>query len=154
VDGVTHPATKIEAARAVVRLSRLLERATGDLGLPHYRVLSSVAAGDERASRVAMRLALAKPTVSASVDALCNRGLLVREDDCDDQRATALRLTPSGTSLLAEIEAAMLARLDKVLCHSDDARTALTALAGLGSALDDLAGEHAAARCAARKATR
>ena len=80
--------TDVAAVRAVARLARVLERASGDLSMAHYRVLAAVADGDERASRVAARLALGKPTISASVDALCRRGLLTREDVVHDQRAT------------------------------------------------------------------
>src|SRR6059058_1194066 len=74
---VPSPATP-EAVRVLARLSRLMERASGDLSLAHYRVLSAVADGDQRATRLAERLALGKPTISASVDALCRRGLLAR----------------------------------------------------------------------------
>jgi len=128
--------------RALARISRVLERACGDLSPAHYRVLSAVADGDERASRVATRLALGKPTVSASVDALCRRGLLVREDVAADQRATALRLTPDGVAVLDATEHAMLVRLRSVLEHSDDPQREVTALARLGNALDRLADER------------
>src|SRR6478735_10694210 len=105
----------VEAVRAVARLSRVLERACPDLSLPHYRVLAAVADGDERASRVAARLALGKPTVSASVEALCRRGLLTREDVAHDQRAVTLRLTTAGETALREAEQAMTSRLAAIL---------------------------------------
>ena len=47
----------------------------GSLGLAHYRFLALVAGGDERASRLAERLALGKPAVSAAVGALVAQGL-------------------------------------------------------------------------------
>ena len=72
--------------RALARASRLLERATDELSLGHYRVLAAVAAGEERASRVASRLALGKPTVSATVESLCERGLVARARVAGDQR--------------------------------------------------------------------
>jgi DNA-binding MarR family transcriptional regulator len=84
----------VEAVRALARGSRLLERASGELNLAHYRVLSAIASGDERASRIATRLAIGKPTVSATVEALCHRGLLARSRGDDDQRVDVLRLTP------------------------------------------------------------
>ena len=93
--------TDVAAVRAVARLARVLERASGDLSMAHYRVLAAVADGDERASRVAARLALGKPTISASVDALCRHGLLTREDVEHDQRATTLRLTDAGATRTA-----------------------------------------------------
>ena len=137
---------QLEAARVVVRLSRMLERACPDLSLAHYRVLAAVAAGDKRASRVAARLALAKPTISASVDALCKRGLLVREEVAGDQRAIALHLSADGERLLTEVEDAMLARFGDVLARTPDAASAVTALTSLGAALDEIAEEHLAAR--------
>jgi DNA-binding MarR family transcriptional regulator len=83
----------IEAVRALARASRFLERSSDELSLAHYRVLAAVASGDERASRVAQRLAIGRPTISAAVDALGQRGLLSRGTVEGDQRATALHLT-------------------------------------------------------------
>lgn len=134
----------VEAVRALARVSRVLERASGELSLAHYRVLAAVADGDERASRVASRLALGKPTISASVDALCRRGLLTREDVAADQRAITLRLTTAGAAVLREAEAAMTARLDAVLAHTTRSADVAAALGRLGTGLDRLADERAA----------
>jgi DNA-binding MarR family transcriptional regulator len=136
--------SSVEAVRALARASRLLERASGDLSLPHYRVLAAVADGDERASRVATRLALGKPTISASVDALCRRGLLTREDTANDQRASTLRLTAAGRSVLTDTETAMTARLDAVLAHTAQPAHVTVALEQLGVGLDRLADERMA----------
>lgn len=141
---------RVTAVRALIRLARLLERACPELSLAHYRVLAAVAAGDQQASRVAIRLALAKPTISASVDALCRRGLLTREDVAGDQRASALRLTPSGHEVLREAEAAMLARLEQVLSRTPDGADAVSAVAQLGQGLDAVADERLRARLAER----
>jgi DNA-binding MarR family transcriptional regulator len=113
-----------------------MERASGDLSLAHYRVLSAVADGDERATRLAERLALGKPTISASVDALCRRGLLAREPVSGDHRASALRLTPAGEVALADAESAMVDRLALLGAQSADAAAAVAALPALGDALD------------------
>jgi DNA-binding MarR family transcriptional regulator len=136
----------VEAVRALARISRVLERASGDVSLAHYRVLAAVADGDERASRVAARLALGKPTISASVDALCRRGLLTREDVAHDQRAITLRLTAAGQTVLRETETAMTARLDAVLAHTPRAADVAAALGRLGTGLDRLADERSATR--------
>jgi DNA-binding MarR family transcriptional regulator len=95
---------------------------------------------------VAARLALGKPTISASVDALCRRGLLVREQNMDDQRVVGLRLTPLGSAALEEAETAMLARFDAVLRHADDPDRTVDALAGLAAAQDRLSAERLAGR--------
>ena|SRR5579875_2407061 len=138
--------SSVAAVRALARMSRLLERSCGDLSLAHYRVLSAVADGDERASLVARRLALGKPTISASVDALCARGLLVREEVAHDQRATALRLTGAGEAVLRDAEAAMTARLDAVLARTPRAAETRAALVRLGVGLDKLSQERLASR--------
>ena len=104
--------------------------------MAHYRVLSAVADGDERASRVARRLALGKPTISASVEALCRRGLLTREDVSDDQRAVTLRLTPAGTAALRTVESAMSERLAGVLAQTARPADTMAALCRLGSGID------------------
>jgi DNA-binding MarR family transcriptional regulator len=144
--------SEVEAVRAVARMARLLERSSEDLNLAHFRVLSAVADGDERASRVADRLALGKPTVSAAVESLRRRGLLAREDAAEDRRAATLTLTPAGREALAAVEMAMVERLRDVTGRTDDGAGIVEALGALGPALDELAAERAAARAAKRKA--
>lgn len=146
----TDEARKRQAIRALARLARQLERSSGDLNLAHYRVLAAVADGDERASRVAARLALGKPTVSAAVESLTKRGLLAREDDGEDRRAATLTLTPAGKAALAEVEGEMVTRLDEFFDRTPDPDAVLAALAQLGEALDEVAGERLAARMAKR----
>jgi DNA-binding MarR family transcriptional regulator len=141
-----------QAIRALARMARQLERSSGDLNLAHYRVLAAVADGDERASRVAERLALGKPTVSAAVESLTGRGLLSREDAAEDRRAATLSLTPAGKAALAEVEGEMLGRLDDLCARTPDPDAVREALAQLGVALDELADERLAARKAAKRA--
>lgn len=139
------PVSDVEAVRAVARLSRVLERACGELSMAHYRVLAAVDDGDERASRVARRLALGKPTISASVEALCRRGLLTRADAASDQRAVTLRLTTAGKQALDEVEAAMSERLSVVLAHTAERAAAEAALCRLGAGMDAYVAERATA---------
>ena len=119
-----------------------MERASGGLSLAHYRVLSAVAAGDERASRVAARLALGKPTVSASVEALCSRGLLVRSGVSGDQRAVQLNLTEDGRRLVEEAEAAMTAGLEALAARTGRRDDLIAALVALGGAIDQAVAER------------
>jgi DNA-binding MarR family transcriptional regulator len=138
---------KIEAVRALARASRMLvERASSELSPAHYRVLSAVAAGDERASRVATRLAIGKPTISATVDALCQRGLLVRSEVAGDQRAAALALTPEGVALLSRVEHDMIERIDDLAARTPDAAQLLESLVQLGTAIDETQAERMAQR--------
>jgi DNA-binding MarR family transcriptional regulator len=139
-------ATGTEAVRALARATRVLERASGELSLAHYRVLSAIAAGDERASGVARRLAIGKPTVSAAVEALAQRGLLVRSGVEGDQRVAALHLTSDGEALLGRVEAEMIRRIDDLCARTPDGGQLMESLAWLGIAIDDMQAERAAER--------
>ncbi|MHB1975272.1 MAG: MarR family winged helix-turn-helix transcriptional regulator [Acidimicrobiales bacterium] len=132
----------VEAVRALSRVSRLLETASVDLSLPHYRVLAAIAAGDERATRIASRLAVGKPSVSAAVESLSARGLLTRSEVAVDQRSTCLTLTEDGKRLLAEVEAEMASRLDAVAARTPSPEALLDALVTLGPAIETLLAER------------
>lgn len=133
----------VDAVRAVVRLSRLFERSLDSLSLAQYRVLAQIAAGDERASRIARRLALGKPAVSATVESLRQRGLLVRGGLDEDRRVTPLSLTPQGRSVLDAAERVMTEALGEVLTHTPDSDAAGTVLLQLGDALEEILSERA-----------
>jgi DNA-binding MarR family transcriptional regulator len=135
-------ACPLEAVRALARASRLLERATDELSLGHYRVLAAVAAGEERASRVASRLALGKPTVSATVESLCERGLVARARVAGDQRVSTLCLTAAGELLLERVEAEMVSRLAGLCERTPNAERVLESLVWLGAALDEARAER------------
>jgi DNA-binding MarR family transcriptional regulator len=137
VDGARQDPELTEAVRA-------LARASDELSLAHYRVLAAIASGDERASRVATRLAIGRPTISAAVDALCLRGLLLRVGVQGDQRATALHLTEAGTSLLDRVEAAMTERLEKLRARTVDSDQLVASLIALGAAMDEVQAEQVA----------
>lgn len=134
--------TTLEAVRSLARTARLLERAAGDLGMAQYRVLSAIAAGDERASRVAERFGLGRPTVSVAVDTLCRHGLVRRSESPGDLRATDLSITPKGRSLLGAVEAAMTAALTELCARSATGQEVTAALASLGPALDAVQAER------------
>ncbi|MFZ2057240.1 MAG: MarR family winged helix-turn-helix transcriptional regulator [Acidimicrobiales bacterium] len=135
-------ARTVEAVQALTRASRVMERASDGLSLAHYRVLSAIAAGDERASRVAVRLALGKPTVSASVEALCSRGLLVRSTIAGDQRAVQLSLTEAGMETLERAQLAMTSDLEALAARAGRRDDVIDALVALGRAIDQAAAER------------
>jgi len=135
---------EVEAVRALARATRVLERASGELSLAHYRVLSAVAAGDERASRVARRLAVGKPTVSAAVDTLVQRGLLVRTGVDGDHRVAALHLTGEGSALLSRVENDMIRRIHDLSARTPDGDQLLESLVWLGTAIDEMQAQRAA----------
>jgi DNA-binding MarR family transcriptional regulator len=128
--------TLIPALRGLVRTSRALERVSPELSLPQYRLLSRVAAGDDRATDLAGRLDLAKPTITAMVDTLVCRGLLVRSAAAGDRRVTRLEVSPEGRTALAETEAAMAVALNGLVADCAQPDVVVAALAELGRVLD------------------
>src|SRR6516164_11470782 len=102
----TKAARTSDALRTLVRIARTLEHACTDLTLPQYRLLAMVATGDRQASQLAGRLALSKPTITAVVDGLVERGLLSRSVVAGDRRAVDLTLTGAGREALEGTEAA------------------------------------------------
>ena len=130
--------------RTLVRVARMLERAGGELSLPQYRVLALVDEGGERASHLAELLAVAKPTVTAVVDGLVDRGFLKRTADCDDRRATRITLTSAGRRALYDAESAMGTRLQELLAHADDPAVVEAGLEQLAVALERARAERLA----------
>jgi DNA-binding MarR family transcriptional regulator len=125
-----------ETVRTLARLARVLERSCGELTLPQYRLLAMIAEGSERATALAGRLALAKPSVSAMVDALVERNLVTRAPVDGDRRAVRLQLTAAGAAALRRAEATMTDNLQPLLDRCDDATVVNAALAQLAGALD------------------
>lgn len=124
------------AARNLAFLARVLEGAAGDLTLAQYRVLALVASGDERASLLANRLAVRKPTISAVVDGLVERGHLAREAVAGDRRQVRLVLTPKGGAALDAAETAMAERLATLARDVGDRRALYAGLAELTAAYE------------------
>lgn len=121
----------------LARLARVLERACGELTLAQYRLLSLVTSGEDRATQLAGRLALAKPTISATVDTLVERGLLERSAVAGDRRAVRLLVTGAGRGALDQAERSMRESLDDVLARVVDVALVEAAFAQLRAALDD-----------------
>jgi len=126
-------------------LARVLERACTDVTLPQYRLLALIVRGEERARDLAERLALTRPTVSATIDTLVDRGLLERTTVDTDRRAVRLTITAHGRDAMLAAELGMRARLDEVLAAVDDADVVR---AGLEQLAAGLAASAAAAKAA------
>lgn len=135
-----------EVALVLARLARVLEHACTEVSLAQYRVLATVAAGGERATQLAERLALAKPTITAVVDALVARGFVRRDEVAGDRRAARLSITPAGRRALATTERALASRLADLLARTDDPDRVTEALGDLGRALDQLLTERLGGR--------
>jgi DNA-binding MarR family transcriptional regulator len=116
-------------------MARELERACTDLTLAQYRLLALVVGGEERASNLAGRLALARPTVSAAIETLVANDLVERTAVDHDRRAIRLTITPKGRAALRAAEAAMRERLDGLLADVADRSLVEAALGQLAAAL-------------------
>jgi DNA-binding MarR family transcriptional regulator len=125
------------AARALTLAARALERAAAarDLTLAQFRVLVLVAAGDERSSLLAERLAVAKPTITAVVDGLVERGFVAREAVAGDRRSIRVALTPAGVAALHTAEQEMSETLARIFEHARERDALLGALLDLDDAL-------------------
>jgi DNA-binding MarR family transcriptional regulator len=112
-------------------VSRELERACTELTLPQYRLLALILRGEERASSLASRLALARATVSAGVDTLVANGMVERTSVTGDRRAVRLTVTREGRAALRRTEASMRERIDALLDDAPDRAVVESALAQL-----------------------
>ncbi|HEY1763252.1 MAG TPA: MarR family transcriptional regulator [Acidimicrobiales bacterium] len=141
-----HNDAALEAVRGFARAVRILERSSRELSMPHYRVLASVATGEERASRVAERLELGRPAISSAVEALCAHGFMERREVEGDQRAVDLRVTPEGAVVLERVEREMTEALRALCARIDGGEQLIASLAALDGAVDALYAEKRASR--------
>jgi DNA-binding MarR family transcriptional regulator len=130
------PTALDKAVRALARASRLVERASLDLSFADFRVMSAIDAGEERATRLADRLALGKPTVSASVESLSKRGLITKSRVEGDNRATALAISDEGRDLYDRMKARMSRQLELLAERTPDPQGVIDALALLEDAVE------------------
>jgi len=121
----------------IARLARVLEcNVAAGLTLPQYRVLGLLAGGDERATLLASRVAVAKPTLTSIVDSLYERGFVARDTPDGDRRSVRVSITAAGRIELSKAEAEFREALDEVLAECADPDGALDALGALRVALD------------------
>src|ERR1035441_11133416 len=74
------------AVLAMMRLFRALERVDTGLTPQQYRILKLAGAGGERSARLAERLAVAQPTLTATADGLGAAGYAPREAEAGGRR--------------------------------------------------------------------
>jgi DNA-binding MarR family transcriptional regulator len=132
----TGPSELIEAVRALSRLSRIVNPGVGGLSTADYRVMSAIGSGEDRASRLAARLALGKPTISATVESLCRRGLVIRSGVPGDSRAVALALSPIGGQVLELVESRMSRQLELLCERTPDAEQVVRSLTWIAAAIE------------------
>lgn len=147
----------IEALLTILRISRVLERIDAGVSPQQYRMLKLIGAGGERSARLADKLSVARPTLTATADSLVAAGLAYREAEPGDRRVVRLRLTEAGEAAVSRADVAYaewfggllehtglreqiisdLQRLDTAMTERYRARTAVRQ--GSESAADQLA---------------
>ena len=132
------PTDLAEAAHALARLSRHLEHALHDvsLTLPQYRLLLFLSNRADAANRLASRLHVRPPSLTALVDGMESRGLVERRPDPTDRRRVQIVITAAGTKQLAAANAAAAGRLAGLEERDPNGSDLISGLAAWQTALD------------------
>ena len=126
-----------QAIMVILRLFRGLECVDAGLTPSQYRIMKLAGAGGERSTRLAQRLAVAKPTLTATADGLVAAGYACRAAEPGDRRVVRLSLTPAGRAALDRADAAYAGWLGPLLDATGDPAAVLDALELLGSAMTE-----------------
>lgn len=123
--------------RLLARLARVAEQACQSTGisLPQYRLLVSVSGQAQRASELAARVGVSRPTLTSLVDGLEQAGLLRRMPVPTDRRGIQLVPTEKGIAAVGRAEDALTRRLLQLVAPEAAARVA-DVVRSLGAALD------------------
>ena len=127
--------------RLLARLARVAEQACQSTGisLPQFRLLVSISGRPQRASELATRVGVSRPTLTSLVDGLEHAGMLRRAPVPSDRRGIQLIPTEAGKLAIGRAEQALtrflhdlfdrdmvkvasdiLAELEASLAHKDD----------------------------------
>ena len=147
----------IEALLTILRISRVLERIDAGVSPQQYRMLKLIGEGGERSARLADKLAVARPTLTATADSLVAAGLAYREAEPGDRRVVRLRLTEAGQAAAARADGAYSDWLGGLLDHTGRREQIVADLRLLDTAMTERrrareAATHAAATQAAEGA--
>lgn len=126
-----------QAIMVILRLFRGLECVDAGLTPSQYRIMKLAGAGGERSTRLAQRLAVAKPTLTATADGLVAAGYACRAAEPGDRRVVRLSLTTAGHAALDRADAAYAGWLGPLLDATGDPEAVLDALELLGSAMTE-----------------
>jgi DNA-binding MarR family transcriptional regulator len=125
------------AILVILRLNRGLDCVDAGLTPAQYRIMKLAGAGGERSTRLAQRLAVAKPTLTALADGLVTAGYARRTAEPGDRRVVRLTLTEAGRAALDRADAAYAAWLADLLTATGQPASVLAALGLLDSALTE-----------------
>jgi DNA-binding MarR family transcriptional regulator len=74
-----------------------------DISVEQFHVLRLIHRGARSVSELAATKKISRPAISQSVDAMVNRGLVLRRPSLEDRRFIGLELTPAGAKTLDAI---------------------------------------------------
>ena len=102
---------------AIAGLARMFEVVLGqhDLTIQKYRVLAFLMIEPSTPSSLAYRLTVQRPTLTRLVQGLVDIDLVERRPSDRDRRQTLLAVTPAGRRALAEADADIQLRLERIL---------------------------------------
>lgn len=125
------------AVRVLARLARGVEVACqkSKLSLAQYRLLGLVEASPQRASELASRASVSRPTLTSLIDGLAERGLVRREQVEGDRRGISLEVTADGRAALKAADDLLCRRLSELTADDPDQHL-VKGLALLGEALE------------------
>jgi DNA-binding MarR family transcriptional regulator len=118
------------AVTALAFASRTLEKALEQMTLPQYRVLTLITNSPERASRIAERADVTRPSLTGLLDGLVAKGWVARSDVDGDRRGVSLAITATGKTAYETARSAMTNAVQDLLGNADG-KTARRALDGL-----------------------
>jgi DNA-binding MarR family transcriptional regulator len=126
-----------QAVRVVARLARGVEVACqqAKLSLAQYRLLGFISQSPHRASELASRASVSKPTLTSLIDGLADRGLVRREQVEGDRRGIRLEVTDDGAEALRLADDLLCTRLS-VLTAEDPDEHLVQGLILLGNTLE------------------
>jgi DNA-binding MarR family transcriptional regulator len=122
----------------LLRVFRSLERVDCELTPQQYRILKLAGAGGERSAKLAERLAVAKPTLTAIADGLVAAGYARRDAEPGDRRVVRLCLTASGRAAVDRADEVYGIWLDRLLGETRQPELVLQALTLLDQGMDEL----------------
>ena len=123
--------------RVLARLARVAEQVCQSTGisLPQYRLLVSVSGQPQRASELAARVGVSRPTLTSLVDGLEQAGLLRRVPVPTDRRGIQLVPTKEGLAAVDRADHALTKRMLQLIAP-DAAKMVSEVVKSLGAALD------------------
>lgn len=110
-----------EHVRVIARLARRFETRLTEttMTLPQFRVLAFLTEGEWAASALAEWLDVSRPSVTALVDGLVERGWVERRESPEDRRRVLHQITDDGRSALDASTKSLATELDDLLGFLD-----------------------------------